>query len=146
MTAFRSTHQLGMNATRAPSGRPTDPINRMAVYRLAVGLSASAWSDAVKLDKCAVTRRVATQLYTATGSIRANLSEGYSRSSGADRARLFEYALGSARECRDWYALARPVLGEEIAQLRDAVLVQIIHILLAIIPRERRRRITRTEA
>src|SRR5688572_25611467 len=140
MTAFRSTHQLGMNATRAPSGRPTDPIYRMAVYRLAVGLSPSAWDDAVKLDKCAVTRRVASQLYTAAGSIRANLSEGYSRSSGADRARLFEYALGSARECRDWYALARPVLGEDAGQ-RDAILVQIIHILLAIIPRERRRRV-----
>src|SRR5687767_15252619 len=107
MNAFRSTHQLGMNATRAPSGRPTDPINRMAVYRLAVGLSASAWGDAVKLDKCAVTRRVASQLYTATGYIRANLSEGYSRSSGADRARLFEYALGSARSV----ATGMPLLG-----------------------------------
>lgn len=118
----------------------------MAVYRLAHTLSASAWGDAVRLDRCAVTRRVASQLYTATGSIRANLSEGYSRSSGADRARLFEYALGSARECRDWYALARPVLGDDLTDQRDAILVQIIHILLAIIPRERRRRVTRNQA
>jgi four helix bundle protein len=134
-----------MNAAITPSGASTDPIYRMTVYRLVLTLSDSAWGDAVKLDKCSVTRRVASQLYTATGSIRANLSEGYSRSSGADRARLFEYALGSA-ECRDWYALARPLLGEEIADLRDAVRVEIIHILLAIIPRERRRRIIRTEA
>jgi four helix bundle protein len=122
-----------------------DPIYRMTVYRLALTLSTSAWGDAVKLDRCPITRRVATQLYTATGSIRANLSEGYSRSSGADRARLFEYALGSARECRDWYALAQPVLGDDLTQQRDAILVQIVHILLAIIPRERRRRIAKTE-
>ena len=122
-----------------------DPLHRMAVYRMALTLSATAWSDAVRLDKCPVTRKVAGQLYTASGSIRANLSEGYSRSSGADRARLFEYALGSARECRDWYDLARPVLGDELVSERDAVLIHIVRLLLAIIPRERRRRITRTE-
>ena len=32
-----------MSATREPSGAPTDPIYRMAVYRLALTLSASAW-------------------------------------------------------------------------------------------------------
>ena len=117
----------------------------MTVYRLALTLSESAWVDAVELDKCPITRRVATQLYTAAGSIRANLSEGYSRSSGADRARLFEYALGSARECRDWYALGRPILGQQLTEKRDAVLEHIVRLLLAIIPRERRRRITRNE-
>jgi four helix bundle protein len=118
----------------------------MAAYRMALQLSTSAWRDAVRLDKCSITRRLAAQLYTASGSIRANLSEGYSRASGADRARLFEYALGSARECRDWYDLARPVLGDQVVRDRDAVLIQIVHILLAVIPRERRRRIARREA
>ena len=117
----------------------------MAAYRMALQLSTLAWGDAVRLDKRSLTRRVAAQLYTASGSIRANLSEGYSRASGADRARLFEYALGSGRECRDWYDLARPVLGDEVVRDRDAVLIQIVHILLAVIPRERRRRITRRE-
>jgi four helix bundle protein len=129
--------------TTAPLAPVVDPIYRMAVYQLATALSTSAWADAVRLEQRFITRRIASQLYSSAGSIRANLSEGYSRSSGADRARLFEYALGSARECRDWYALARPVLGDEIIAERDAVLVRIIHILLAIIPRERRRRITR---
>ena len=128
-----------------PAIGATDPLHRMTVYRLAVVLSASVWHDAVGLYKCPVTRKVAGQLYAAAGSIRANLSEGYSRASGADRARLFEYALGSARECRDWYDLARPVLGAQIVNERDAVLVHIIRILLAIIPRERRRRIARAE-
>ena len=126
-----------------PAIGAADPLHRMTVYRLAVALSASVWRDAVGLDTCPVTRKVAGQLYAAAGSIRANLSEGYSRASGADRARLFEYALGSARECRDWYDLARPILGDQIVNERDAVLVHIVRMLLAIIPRERRRRITR---
>ncbi|HJR67968.1 MAG TPA: four helix bundle protein [Gemmatimonadaceae bacterium] len=128
-----------------PAIGAADPLHRMAVYRIAVALSATVWNDAVSLYKCPITRKVAGQLYAATGSIRANLSEGYSRASGADRARLFEYALGSARECRDWYDLARPVLGDQLVGPRDATLVQIVRVLLAIIPRERRRRITRTE-
>lgn len=128
-----------------PAVGAADPLHRMTVYRLAVTLSATVWHDAVSLSKCAVTHKVAGQLYAAVGSIRANLSEGYSRASGADRARLFEYALGSARECRDWYDLARPVLGDQLATARDATLVHIVRVLLAIIPRERRRRITRTE-
>jgi four helix bundle protein len=122
----------------------TDPIYRMTAYRMALALSKDAWDDVVRLNKCPITWRVAGQLYTACGSVRANLSEGYSRASGADRARLFEYALGSARECRDWYDLARPVLGEDLVDARDAILVRIVHILLAVIPRERRRRIVPT--
>ena len=134
------------SAFSSPVVFATDPIYRMAAYRMALQLSRSAWGDAVRLDKCSITRRVAVQLYTASGSIRANLSEGYSRASGADRARLFEYALGSARESRDWYDLARPILGDQVVDDRDAVLVKIVHILLAVIPRERRRRITRADA
>jgi four helix bundle protein len=133
------------SSSTVPAAGTTDPLHRMSVYRLAVTLSATAWTDAVSLYKCPVTRKVAGQLYAAIGSIRANLSEGYSRASGADRARLFEYALGSARECRDWYQLAGPVLGDQLVSVRDASLVHIVRILLAIIARERRRRITRTE-
>jgi four helix bundle protein len=48
------------------------------------------------------------QLYEAVGSVSANLAEGYSRGTGKDRARFYEYALGSARESRDWYFKARP--------------------------------------
>ncbi len=40
------------------------------------------------------------------GSIRANIAEGYSRGTGKDRARFYEYALGSARESRDWYFIS----------------------------------------
>ena len=89
-----------------------DPLFRMRAYRLAADLREIAWHDAKVLSGDPVTERITGQLYAAVTSIAANLSEGYSRSSGKDRARVFEYALGSARESINWYQAARPVLGD----------------------------------
>src|SRR5229473_791268 len=90
-----------------------DPLSRMRVYQLARELMGHVWSDAEKLRNHLVTERISGQLYAAVGSILANLGEGYSRSSGRDRARIFEYALGSVRESMMWYHAARPILGQE---------------------------------
>jgi four helix bundle protein len=88
-----------------------------------------------------LTRETATQLYGAIGSARANLAEGYGRSAGRERARFFEYALGPARESREWYVHARHVLGEPRVLRRTVILDEIVRMLLAIIPRERERAI-----
>jgi four helix bundle protein len=101
------------------------------------------WPDARALTAEPLTRDLAAQLVLALGSIRANLAEGYSRAPGRDRARFFEYSLGSARECREWYRHAAPVLGEPCASARCQVLDEIARMLLAIIPRERDRKIER---
>jgi four helix bundle protein len=77
------------------------------------------------------------QLYRALGSISANISEGYSRGTGRDRARFYEYALGSARETRDWYYKGRDVLGEAVTGHRLDLLASIIRLLLKIIPDQR---------
>ena len=63
---------------------------------------------------------------------------GYSRSSGKDRARIFEIALGSTRESMIWYHAATPTLGD-ITQQRLDKLEEIRRLLLATIPRERGR-------
>ena len=121
-----------------------DRIWRMRTYRLACYLAEVAWADAEALGREHLTREIAAQLVLALGSIRANLAEGYSRSPGRDRARFFEYSLGSARESREWYRHTKRVLGEDTIAARCAALDEITRLLLAIIPRERERRITRT--
>ena len=118
-----------------------DPLSRMRSYQLGCELRTVAWEDAEKLTGHAITTEVAPQLFRAVGSIPANLAEGYSRSSGKDRARMFEYALGSARETLEWYQSALPVLGGELVKEREAVLVEIRRLLIATIPRERNRTI-----
>jgi four helix bundle protein len=70
-----------------------------------------------------------------------NIAQGYSRGTGRDRARFFEYALGSARESRDWYYKARPILGPAATEERLALLTEIIPLLLAAIPSQRGRKI-----
>jgi four helix bundle protein len=113
-----------------------DPMFRMRVYTLAAELLGLAWADAKLLSAEPVTEGSAGQLYAAVNSITANIGEGYSRSSGKDRAHFFEYALGSVRESMSWYQGARPVLGD-IVRARLDTLEEIRRMLIAIIPRER---------
>lgn len=118
----------------------SDPLRRMKAYVLAENLVRQSWSDVVALERRYATRAVSSQLYRAIGSVAANIAEGYSRSSGRDRVRLFEYALGSARECSVWYESARPVIGG-VSDDRLAALTAIRRLLLVAIQRERSRTI-----
>jgi four helix bundle protein len=116
-----------------------DPLARMQVYQLSKAMVSDASADAEKLSHHAATKQISGQLYAAIGSIMANLGEGYSRSSGRDRSRIFEYALGSTREAIAWYRAAEPLLGEAVATERVDRLESIRRLLMAIIPRERGR-------
>lgn len=118
----------------------------MKVCQLGFELMDLAWTDCEKLKNHRVTEQVAGQLYAAVGSITGRLAEGYSRSSGRDRARIFEYALGSARESMVWYDSAAGVLGPEVVEERNKVLEEIRRLLLSIIPRERDRTIRPSES
>ncbi|HEX9897945.1 MAG TPA: four helix bundle protein [Candidatus Methylomirabilis sp.] len=71
------------------------------------------------------------------GSIGADIAEGYSRGTGRDRARFYEYALGSARESRDWYYKGRHILGETIIRHRLGLLAEVIRLLLTMVPQQR---------
>jgi four helix bundle protein len=114
-----------------------DPLWRMEVYRISLFAVDLAWHDVSKLIRDKRTVSLADQLSRAVGSISANISEGYSRQSGKDQARFYEYALGSARESRNWYYQARHILGETVSAHRIQLLTQIIRLLLCIIPAQR---------
>jgi four helix bundle protein len=113
-----------------------DPLWRMAVYRLSLFLMDLAWRDATVLDH-GITSAVATQLYRAVTSISANIAAGYGRQSGRDRARFYEYALGSTREALVWYRAASGKLGEALVQHRIAILIELRQLLLVIAPAQR---------
>jgi four helix bundle protein len=120
-----------------PPELTNDPLWRMEVYRLAVFASDLAWHDVSKLAEDKRTVSLSDQLYRAIGSVSANIAEGYSRRSGKDQARFYEYALGSAREARGWYYQGLHVLSETVTTHRIKLLTQIIRLLLTIIPAER---------
>ncbi len=114
-----------------------DSLWKVEAYRLALFLADLAWHDATKLMQDKRTIGLSDQLYRAVGSIAANISEGYSRGSGKDRARFYEYGLGSARESRGWFYKGRHVLGESVAEHRIRLVTQIIRLLLAMVPDQR---------
>ena len=120
-----------------PPELTNDPLWRMEVYRLAVFAGDLAWHDVSKLVEDKRTISLSDQLYRAIGSVSANIAEGYSRRSGKDQARFYEYALGSAREARGWDYQGRHILSEAVATHRIKLLTRIIRLLLTIIPAER---------
>ena len=122
-----------------PEEIKADSLWRMTAYRLALFLGDLGWHDTVKLVRNRRLTGLSDQLYRALGSVSANLAEGYSRGSGKDRARFYEYSLGSARESRDWYFKARHVLGEAVFQHRLQLLTRVIQLLLTTIPQQRGR-------
>ena len=125
--------------TTIPAEIKADSLWKMTAYRLALFLGDIAWRDTRKLVKTPGMLSLSDQLYRATGSVSANLAEGYSRGTGKDRARFYEYALGSARESRDWYFKARHILGENVFPHRLEILTRIIQLLLKMIPQQRGR-------
>jgi four helix bundle protein len=96
-----------------------------------------SWEDASRLLKDRKTLAISDQLYRATANISSNIAEGYSRGTGKDRARFYEYALGSAREASDWYYKGRHVLSAEVMAHRLDLLTQIIKLTLSMTGKER---------
>ena len=129
-----------------PDAIKGDSLWRLEVYRLGLFVSDIAWEDALLLGKNPPTRSMADQLFRAVSSISANIGEGYSRSTGKDRARFLEYSLGSAREARDWYYKSRHVLKEEVSKHRLDLLTQIIKMLIVLTPLQRQKGIREGQA
>ena len=115
-----------------------DPIWKLEVYRLALFAGDIGWQDVLTLSKNKLMSSVADQLHRSLGSISANLTEGYSRSKGLDRARFIEISLGSARESRDWYYKSRHVLRPEVITHRIGLITHIIGMLTPMIPHQRK--------
>ncbi|MGH7600590.1 MAG: four helix bundle protein [bacterium] len=120
-----------------PQAIKGDSVWKVTAYRLALFLADLGWQDVTALMKDRRTIGLSDQLYRALGSISANIEEGYSRGTGKDRARFYEYALGSARESRGWYYKGRHILGEAVVQHRLQLLTEVIRLLLTMVPDQR---------
>jgi four helix bundle protein len=115
-----------------------DTLWKVEAYRLGLFTADLAWHDVSRLIKDRRTRELADQLYRAAGNISSNIGEGYSRGTGKDRARFYEYSLGSARETRDWYYKGRHVLESRLVDHRLELCTRIIRLTLTMIANERR--------
>ena len=78
------------------------------------------------------------QVVRAAGSISANIAEGWSRGTAKDRARFYEYALGSSRETRDWYYKGRRVLNKEVVNHRIELSTRLVRLTTTMTANEHR--------
>jgi four helix bundle protein len=116
-----------------------DALWKVEAYRLSMFVADLCWEDTTKILATDDARRraLADQLYRATCSVGANIAEGFGRSSGKEKAHFYEYALGSARESRDWYHKVRHLLPESVYPHRTEQLTQIIKLVVTAIPTTR---------
>lgn len=129
-----------------PSEITSDPIWKLEVYRLGLFAGDIGLQDALFLMKKPLMLSVADQLHRAIDSISVNLTEGYSRGKGPDRARFIEMSLGSARESREWYYKSRHVFKPEVLKHRMGLTTLIISMLTPMIPHQRKHAIREEQA
>ncbi len=120
-----------------PENIRADPIWDLRVYRAALYAGDLGRADAGIIARSGDLDDVANQMARATRSISANIAEGYSRRGRRDRGRFYEYALGSARESRDWYYKARDVLGVDTTHARIALHTSLVRILTVFVRKTR---------
>ncbi len=125
-----------------PAAIRNDPIWRLPAYRFALYLG-DQLKAATPMMRRKHSRRTIEQLLDAVRSISANIAEGYSRTSGPDRAKFYEYANSSSYESRQWLFEVRDAFDPVVADAHMSIVNRIIAILTAVIPRERSFRNTR---
>ena len=119
----------------ADLGRIGDPLWTVQAYR--ISLYAIECHNFDRRLNAQLSRAPSfDQLTRAVGSISANIAEGYSRSSIADRTRFYGYALGSTREAIAWYDTLTTELGSVVGARQDT-LIQIRRLLLTMLRRTR---------
>lgn len=120
-----------------------DPVWQSLAYPKALFLYDLVWEDCQKLWNAPMSRALADQVIRSTGSISANLEEGFGR--GVQHKaydQLLRYSLGSARETKGWYFRSHHILPEDTIKYRMELIEEIISLLTSTINRRRNRRDT----
>ncbi len=99
-------------------------------YRKALFFYDLCWQDCEQLLKHPLGKAVAQQLIRSSGSVSANIEEGYGRGYGKDRLRFLRFSLGSARESKGWYYRAKNLLQPKVFSHRLTLVSEVIALLV----------------
>ena len=116
-----------------------DPLWKFETYKKACFLNDLTWFDCEKLLDDHRGKSIAYQLIRSTGSVSANIEEGYGRGFGKDYARFLRIAIGSARESKGWYFRGRRLIDEKWFNHRTQLLDDIISGLVIASNQQRKR-------
>jgi four helix bundle protein len=113
-----------------PEDIRADPLWSFDAYRKALFLYDLVWADCEQLMHDPRGRALIGQVVDSTGSISANIEEGYGRGFGKDRDHFLRFSIGSARETRGWYFRSRHLLRPEVVKHRISLTSEIIALLV----------------
>ena len=116
----------------------TDPLWSFEAYRKALFLYDLVWTDCDSLMRDLRGRAIIDQIVRSTGSIAANIEEGYGRGFSKDRDYFLRVAIGSARETRGWYFRSQHLLRAEVLKHRLALASEVIALLVSELAKHRR--------
>lgn len=127
-------------AAQVPENLKQDPLWNFEVYPKTLFLYDLAWDDCEHLIKDRRGRAIVDQLTRSTGSVCANIEEGFGRGYGKEYAYFLRVSIGSARESRGWYYRARRLLPADVVKHRMTLLDEIIAMLAPNIQRQKQYR------
>ncbi|MGD1021011.1 MAG: four helix bundle protein [Verrucomicrobiia bacterium] len=107
-------------------GRAVDPLAKYPFYVKACTLYEKVLDDSETLGRDYRSREIVRQLVRSSGSIPANIEEGYGRGTRNEFVYFLTVACGSARETRGWYQRSRRFLPATVIDERQAETDEII--------------------
>ena len=116
-----------------------DPLNKYPFYVKACELYEGALADSETLGRDYRGREIVKQLVRSSGSVAANVEEGYGRGTRKEFIYFLTVACGSARETRGWYQRSRRFLPVAVVEQRLRQIDEIIGLLVATIKTLKRR-------
>lgn len=108
-----------------------DPLLKYPFYVKACELYEYMLDDSELLQKDYRAREIVRQLVRSTGSIAANIEEGYGRSTRKEFTYFLTVACGSARETRGWYVRSKRFLLADSIAMRIMQLDEISSLLVS---------------
>jgi len=110
-----------------------DALDNLRFYQHSLELYDLCWDDCDILMKDVRGREVAKQLIRSSGSISANIEEGYGRGYGKEYPQYLRVSRGSARETKGWYRRSKRLLDANLIEQRTTQLNGIIAMLTSTI-------------
>ncbi len=110
-----------------------DPLGKYPFYVKAGELYELVWDDSEILGRDYRGREIVKQLVRSSGSIPANIEEGYGRGTRKEFIYFLTVACGSARETRGWYRRSQRLLAPDLVAERLALVDQILGLLIGTI-------------
>ncbi len=109
----------------------------LIAYQKALYLYHLVWLDTQAWMRDSRGIEIARQLVRSTGSISANIEEGFGRGFGKQLIYFYSVSLGSARETKGWYYRAKNLLTADILQDRLTLTGEIVALLVTEINRQK---------